>query len=762
MFSDTIYEIRQKLKNPLADLPLIDQKKALGLITHANYARLKYLLYFLSFFSLILLVSDIVYFEKWHAKNLIEIFIIADISLLMISIAGLLMIHRKRMPGIDFQQQMITVFLLYGAIWIGVISGMDYKQSYLTLVAGIFIISSSFILSEIFHAIMLAAIYTVFTVLHYPHNSEYHDAFTEFFIIPACMVLAWVFGKILYKHKVESIQKEKMLREYAENLQETVTQRTAELKTKNDNLIREINSKETIQSQLIASEELFKKLLYQSADAIAIFDTHGKILQWNIKIEEYTGIHRRDAIDKVYWELLKTPIKNTDEASILEEKVKNYIDQIRHNNTTTSKINLRHSFINNSNRSRYIETKIFPIYLHKQTLVASIGRDITQQYEHETHLRKAQQKAERANVAKSDFLANISHDLRSPLNSIAGFSQILKLKPNIPEEKKQQYLSIIYDNGQYLLQLIHALIDLTQLQSGNIKTEEQAFYIDEFMKEVESLVVSEKTLRSPNVKITRNCNADHLLIKTDRTKLLQIFTNLLSNAIKFTSEGEIQFGCKIEGQKLHGYVEDTGTGINDLDLQKIFNRFFSAHATQEKNEQGKGLGLAIVKGYIDLLGGTINVKSERGKGTRFDLTIPVTITEKEQSETIQPAPTPGKNVLIIDSDAESAEFVGELLDQYQLNIKRATKFEEALPVLNEQPCDLLLINIFRENTLLKTQIEQVRKQLPNLPVIGYTALPQSKITEDLSTMVDVILFKPINAKLLLQKAAKLLNGRTHT
>ncbi len=762
MFSDTLYEIKQKLRNPVADLTVIEQKAAIGQITHANYSRLKYLLYFLVIFSMVLLGSDVVYFEKWNNVNLIEVFLIADLSLLLISVSGLIIIHRKRLPTIDFQQRMIYIFLLYSAVWVGIISGMDYKQSYLSLVAGIFIISSSFILSEIFHAIMLAAIYTVFIILHYPHNSEYQDPFTEFFIIPACILLAWIFGKILYKHKVDGIQKEKMLREYAENLQNTVDQRTAELKTKNDNLIREINSKETIQNQLVASEELFKKILYQSADAIAIFDIEGKVLQWNTKIEEYTGIIRRDAIDQIYWDLLAEAINNKKEAAELKEHIKGYLDQIVKNSSTNPQIKLKHKFINNSNHSRYIETKVFPIYLHKKTLIAAIGRDITQQHEYENQLNKARHKAEKANAAQSDFLANISHDLRSPLNSIAGFSQILKLKSNIPENKKQQYLSIIYDNGQYLLQLIHALIDLTQLKSGNIKIDRQAFYIDDFMQEIESLVISEKTLRAPNVKIKENCEPNHLLIETDRTKLLQIFTNLLSNAIKFTTEGEISFGCKIEGQQLHGYVEDTGTGIDEVDLQQIFNRFFSAHTSKAKNEQGKGLGLAIVKGYIDLLEGKINVKSKKGKGTRFDLTIPVALSEAKKTKTSHSLPVPGKKVIVVDNQAESAEFVCELLTQYELNVTRALEFEEAMGMVNKQQPDLLLIDVFRENERMRTQLAEIKKQFPALPVIAYTALPQSNITQELSTLVDVILFKPINAQLLIQKAAKFLNGRNHT
>lgn len=762
MFSDAIYEIKQKLQNPLKELTISDQKKVVGQIVHANYSRLKYLLYFLSIFSVLLLASDIYYFDSWSNKDLFTFFLLADISLFLISVTGLFIIYGKRLPSVDFQQRMFYIYVLYGAVWIGLISGMDYQQSYVTLVAGIFVISNSFILQDIFHGVVLLAIYVVAVVMVLPQESQYFDAFTEFFIIPACMMLAWIFGKVLYKHKVESIQKENKLREYADNLQDVVDNRTTELKKKNENLIREINSKETIQNQLIASEELFKKLLYQSADAIAIFEIEGQIVHWNGTTEEYTGIKRRDAIDKVFWDIIQIPEEYKTESMEFKEKVQTYVDQVAENVATTSQIKVRHRVKNNSNRERFLETKVFPIYLHNRTLIAAIGRDITQQFEYEKHLKDARIKAERANTAKSDFLANISHDLRSPLNSIAGFSQILKLKPEIQKQKRNRYLSIIYDNGQYLLQLINGLIDLTQLQSGNIKIESQAFYLQDFKREVESIITSEKTLRSPNIKIVHDCEEKNLMLRTDRTKLLQIYTNLLSNALKFTDKGQVAYGCKVLGSHLYGFVEDTGAGIDDPDLQQIFNRFFRVNDRSERNKQGKGLGLAIVKGYVDLLDGKISVKSEKGKGTRFDLQIPVEVMEVENIKGDTTMPTPGKKILVVDKDAESAEFVCELLNQYKLEVNRVSLLEEVDELIEIQKPDLLLLDVFRDNEALYNRISVIREKNPGLPVIVYTALPQVDITERLSGMVDVVIFKPINANVLIQKAAKLINGRRKT
>ncbi len=757
MLTETLTEILKKLQDPLSSFPFSERKQIVNQITFGNYFRLKYLLHFFAIFSVVLIVTDLAQFTNLTKKGLFIYFFIADFTLFIVSAVGLFVFYRKRLPGIPFQKRFVLFYVFFSAIWIGFISGLDYNQNFLTLIAGLFVVSGALLINKYQHTLFLFCVFITFLASAYIFDLIWEIETVELMYLLFSMLLTILLNKILYKNKIDTLQKEIQLQEYAENLESLVHERTADLKMKNENLIKEINSKETIQNQLIASEELFKKLLYQSADAIAIFETTGSIVHWNQKTGHYTGIQKEEAVDKDFWELLDQLPNEKREGESFKKQVDQYITQLNANTATSSQLKVRHWITDKTQNSRYLETKIFPIHLHKKTLIGAISRNITRQLNYEEHLTDARLKAEKANLAKSEFLANISHDLRAPLNSISGFSQIMKLKPNLPQKKVSKYLDIIYDNGQYLLQLINALIDLSKIQSGNISINYEEFDVKQFIKEVEGLVNSEKTLQNADIAIQPHCFSESVCVITDRTKLLQVYTNLLSNAIKFTSTGKVEFGCKVENETLFAYVEDTGDGIAEEELQHIFTRFYTKNGSSNHNNHGKGLGLPIVKGYIDLLGGKIQVKSQKGRGTRFDFSIPVQISQQQQQVKSDNLPAPGKVVLIADNNPESAEIVAEMLDQYQLIPKRVKKMEDILHDINRDQTDLLLIDVFRENEIMKDILKQIKSEHPQLPVIAYTALSKDHISNGLTHLVDMVVFKPLDSRLLIRKIARYLH-----
>jgi PAS domain S-box-containing protein len=753
MLSEQVNNIIYKFRNPLLELPFHERKTTDNLFTYNNYNRLRNLLYFMSGFALILLTLDFIYFDEWSKNNLIILFFIADVILVVASITGIILINKNRTPSIHFQKRVINTYILIGALWTGIISGQDYEQNAITLVAGVFILSGGFTMRGKFHLLILLALYTSYTLMHLFTETENHDPITDFAIIPPTMAIAWIYGKIMFNNKFESIQQALKLQAYSNELQSTIEKRTAELKAKNSSLMKEISNKEFIQNQLIASEELFKAILFQSPDLVAIFKIGGEIIQWNPKAEEYSGIPADKLLGRNIWDLFLRISADNEDNFNLKSQVKEFVTQVTQNPTHNSVLKVKHWITQSKDSKRYMESKLFPIHLHDKTLIAAVSRNITKQLENEQKLEAAMQDAEKANEAKSNFLANVSHDLRSPLNSISGFSQLLKLKPDLNKEKQKKYLSIIYDNGQFLLQLINSLIDLSKLQTGNIKVENSEIDLAELMQEINSIIESEKTLYAPQIKLKGACDFKSHYIIGDRTKIMQIFTNLLSNAIKFTQKGMVTYQCNIINDRLIGIVSDTGIGMDSNEVEQIFDRFYSVHKENNIHRKGKGLGLAIVKGYIELLNGEIRVESEKGKGSTFEFSIPVKEISTHQTINKQLQIKKNSKILISDSDNESFEFIKEILESYSIHIETTEILRGLSDKIDVYKPDLLLIDIQANYAEYKKYVRIIKEKNPDLPIIAYTALSQTELPNDLSILFDIIIFKPINVDSLIQKIA---------
>lgn len=747
MFAKVVQFIRLKITNPLHNVSFVEGNHISKVIIYSNFKRLQYLLFSILLFSFSIIISDFIFIEHWQQSSLFQPFITADLVLFTITVIVIVLVYSKKTPTTNLQRNIIGFYLSIGAIWLGITSGLDYEQNYLTFIIGTFLLSGFFTLKSKNHFIILALLYGVFLIVHTQTSINY-NSFTYHFVIPTTLVFAWLFGRNLYNTKTESIQKEYNLEAYTDNLYNIVKERTRELENKNQSLIKEIESKEILQTQLVSSQQLFAGLLQKSTDSIVIAEPQGNILQWNNKTEEYTGITKQQAIGKSYWKIISPWKEFKLEQQQLKKITSQFINELINAQNDPKPLKLKH-WITANGQKRFVETKIFPISTPKRRLIGAISRNITRQLEYEKHLNSAKEAAEQNNKDKTDFLANVSHDLRSPLNSISGFCQILELKPNMPKEKQKRYLKIIYENSQYLLQLINSLIDLSKLQSGGVGINKKTFSTNEFIKNLNSIIPNEIFLQPPNITINQKHITNNIFIETDDTKLLQIYTNLIDNAIKFTQKGFINFGCDISGNKLHGYVEDSGVGMSQEELSQIYERFYSSQT--KNNKRGKGIGLAIVKGYIDLLHGEITVKSIPGKGTRFDFSIPVGIKPNETVPTADIVIPEGKKVLIIDNNKETCEHLIELLTYYKLIPTEIASYEDYVTQIKKTSPDIILIDITGENNHNFEILKKIKAKHTNIPAIGYTAQSETDFKPTTINMLNVIIFKPINTKVLLQK-----------
>ena len=254
--------------------------------------------------------------------------------------------------------------------------------------------------------------------------------------------------------------------------------------------------------------------------------------------------------------------------------------------------------------------------------VISLARDITKRKIAEIRLEEAKLRAEEADQLKSAFLANISHEIRTPMNAIIGFSKMVG-SPDFDLEEKNRFIDIIISNGKLLMEMINDMISLSKIESNQVIVKEGFCKINDLLVELYREYSFELTTRPIRLKLNNQNANPKFGLTTDQYLLTEILKKLLDNAIKFTNEGEIEVGYEMKGKdKLMFFVKDSGIGIDQEHIKRIFDRFHQIDNKTTRKYEGTGLGLAIAQHYTVLLGGKIEVDSEIDKGSKFHFTIP--------------------------------------------------------------------------------------------------------------------------------------------
>lgn len=305
--------------------------------------------------------------------------------------------------------------------------------------------------------------------------------------------------------------------------------------------------------------------------------------------------------------------------------------------------------------------------------------------------------AQSANRLKSEFLATISHELRTPLNGIIGFTEAIRERLAGPlTDKQQEYLSHIYDNAEHLLTLINEILDLSKIEAGKMGLQLQEIDVDSFF--AKSLHVIQEQARSKQIELAYKNHSGIPMIMADPTRLTEIMNNLLSNAVKFTpTGGNVCVELNRTGDLLSISVLDTGIGIRQEGIDKLFLPFYQDEGALDRQHEGTGLGLALTKKLVELHGGTITVHSELSKGTNITFTLqqsqPLSKQQKVLRNNKQLAPIISREeiVPVVWVVGTIGSKIKEWLQQMTANCRvKYVSLEKLEKSRNEQPPDLVL------------------------------------------------------------------------
>ena len=392
-------------------------------------------------------------------------------------------------------------------------------------------------------------------------------------------------------------------------------------------------------------------------------------------------------------------------------------------------------------------------------------------------LETALKKAEEASLAKTHFLNNMSHDIRTPMNAILGYAQLMEdelKEKELPETK--EHLEKLQQSGTLLLSIINNVLDMARIESGKMELDESYGRIEDIRQSL--FVVFDAEAKKKKIAFQYTMKVEHDYVLMDVTKVKEIFVNILSNAVKYTPSGGSvmvsleELPCDEPGYMIvRTRVSDTGIGMSQDYLTRIFEAFTREQNTTKSKIAGTGLGMSIVKKYVDLLGGTIQVESELGKGSTFTVTLKHKIADegyygKGQIENLETGTEilKGRNILIAEDNALNAEIAEAILERAGLKTERVENGVQCVNLITKMPAgtyDMILMDI-QMPEMDGYEAARVIRQLPDrekacIPIIAMTANAFEEDKKDaMAAGMNGHMAKPIQVDQLLSMLAEMI------
>lgn len=524
------------------------------------------------------------------------------------------------------------------------------------------------------------------------------------------------------------------------------------------NPVRMVGTHQDITRQKKAEEALkrqkgvLESFFTYSPDAMAHLDTDQKIIQINqqfTKLFGYTGM-----------ECYQQPLDDliTDEA--LHQEAKEISNRTENNECIQVE----------TERTRKDGTRV-PVVIRGGPVIVEgnivgyqgIYTDITQRKREDEQVRLAKEKAELANQIKSRFLSNMSHEIRTPMNGIHGATMLLETTPL--SQDQQELVHILKDSSNRMAETVNNLLDVSRIEAGKMELKEEIFELKQVVEEVIDpfLIICD----SPGITCQIETD-DEVAAKVvgDRSKLSRVLYHLVSNAFKFTTSGIINVNIRMvrydEPFGVYRFqVQDTGIGIHQDDLPKLFQRFYQLDDTYSKSYQGTGLGLAIVQKLVALMGGAVNVESVYGQGSSFSFEIPLKVQEfvsnrvKEKSQELMKSLDKNLRILAVEDDEISQVLLLKVGKKLGVQIDLARNGLEAIRKFGEASYDIVLMDVQLPNINgleVTSVIRSFEKKFgERTPIIGVSAHAMIQDRERcLAAGMDDYLAKPVDFDKLYQ------------
>lgn len=503
--------------------------------------------------------------------------------------------------------------------------------------------------------------------------------------------------------------------------------------------------------------------------AVISLDRKGNITSWNPGAEYIFGYEKDEVLGR-YFDFFFTP-----------EDQRHGLPQQKMNTAIRTGRAIDEGWRQRKNGKRFFGSGVMStIYDHNQTILGftKVTRDVTFQKEAETLMMEARHIAEAASAAKSEFLANMSHEIRTPMNAIIGLTNLLSSSQPLTV-KQTSFIQTLQTSADSLLMLINDLLDISKIEARTIELEHIPFRLDQILKEILSMLAVRAKEKGLYIYLEDHA-IQHQIFIGDPSRLRQIILNLCTNALKFTEQGEINIKIQciptetLALKKVCIYVEDTGIGIAPDKLDSIFEKFVQGNSSINRKYGGTGLGLAITKTLAETMGGTITVESTLGKGSTFELCIPLALSDRKDiagdpeiacdwhqtDEQPIPQDKPQHAILLVEDYAPNVMVAGAFLEEFGYTYEVASNGEEAIDrVKGGQYLAVLMdIQMAKMDGLEATrQIRNYEQHAgrPRIPIIGMTAHALSGDRERcLNAGMDDYLSKPFRPDELWQKIAQ--------
>ncbi len=503
----------------------------------------------------------------------------------------------------------------------------------------------------------------------------------------------------------------------------------------------------------------FDNLIAHAVDAFILHDTKGNVVEANKAACEMLGYTREEllAMRVADFEMELDPGAIWDDMTV--DEVFTVDGTHRRKNGTTYPV----------------ETRVGAFMVDGQKIVLALCRDITERKEAEEKLKRlnerlqsARDEAIRANHAKSTFLANMSHELRTPLNAVIGYSEFMI--EEMQDEGEELYvpdLERILTAGRHLLSLINDILDLSKIEAGKVELDVASFELSELLDDIDATVrpLAQKNNNELTLELgdelcgTQDGHAAEM--RSDITKIRQILFNLISNACKFTNDGEVTVRATAQagGEAVRFTVSDSGVGMTEDELERVFKAFQQADASTTRKFGGTGLGLAITRHYCRMLGGSIDVESTPGEGTTFTVVLPLDASvhaeqsHEQSSVEVEPLEADGGSrirdtVLVIEDDESARDLLRRTLRAEGYRVVTATNGSQGLHLARElEPLaitlDLLMPEMDGWQVLSRLKRDD---QLADIPVILVSMLDERK--RGFALGADHYLVKPLERERL--------------